>query len=438
MTGKRTGTKGGDSRPARPRRAKRRRGAHKGVPLHQGAPLYQGVGQFRGIGARLPKLPPSPWRGRHGRGAGALLGVMLLAVLAGGALAVHYETREAERAQALDRAAGRVFAGWVQGAHRATQVHADAFETALETQTGILLTVARLRQLGAAPPGLPERPGRAAAMALGVIPDGAARSVPMAFGVLEPDGASRPSAMREGALEAGLAALAPAGGPLMEAHRPAIEAVLGRSLGPDALFVTADRGLRYRERVLYRRAQPGRPWLNRMETALAMAPPGTTDPADPARRNIAEAGTVGAEAAEIGLDVAVGRDGEFGGRADAAGVSAGTVEAGDVAGATMRVDADLVVGAAVTGALNAGSVTATGGLEAAALRTEGVLDAAALSVAGTATVQGAAATGDVAGETLGVAQTLGAGRTAAGGVYGPDATITGLLTVGSCAGCEGE
>ena len=396
------------------------------------------------VARRLNSLPILSRRGRNGRGAGALLGVMLLAVLAGGGLAVHYETREAARAQALDRAAGRVFAGWVQAAHRATQAHADAFETALETQMGILLTVARLRRLGAAPPGLPEKPGRNAVMALGVIPDGTAGGVPgrspvpMAFGVLEPDVAARPSAMREGALEAGLAALAPAGGSLMEAHRPAIEAVLGRSLGPDALWVTADRGLRYRERVLYRRAQPGRPWLNRMETDLAMAPPGTADPADPARRNIRDAGAVGAEAAEIGTDIAVGGQADIGGRADAASAAAETVEAGDVAGAALRVSADLVVGAAVTGRLEADSVTASGRLEAAALRTVGVLDAAALSVAGTATVQGAAAAREAAGETLGVADALGGGRTAAGGVYGPDATIAGLLTVGSCAGCEGE
>ena len=438
MARKRTGAKGGESRPARPRQAKRGRGAHRGFSQYLGVPLNQGVPLYRRNRAWWAALPPFPWRKRHRRGAGALLGVMLLAALAGGALAVHYEAREAERVLALDRAAGRVFAGWVQAAHRATQVHADSFETALETQMGILLTVARLRQLGAAPAGLPERPGRNAAMALGVIPDGAARSVPMAFGVLEPGTASRPSAMREGALEAGLAALAPAGGPLMGAHRPAIEAALGRPLGPDALFVTADHGLRYRERVLYRRAQPGRPWLNRMETALAMAPPGTVDPADPARRNIAEAGAVGAEAAGIGLDVAVGGLADIGGRADAAGVSAGTVEAGDMAGAAARVSGELVVGAAVTGALEAGSVTATGRLEAAALRAAGVLDAAALSVAGSAAVQGAAAAKEAAGETLGIAQALGARGTAAGGVYGPDATIAGLLTVGSCAGCEGE
>ena len=414
-------------RERKPRIPKRRRGAWQGVPL---------LGRLM-----RPRLmgPRSPhWWGRHGRGAGALLGTMLLAVLAGATLAAHYETREAQRAQALDRAAGRVFGAWVQAAHRATQAHADAFETALETQTGILLTVARLSALGAAPPGLPQRPGRNAVMALGVIPDGSADRTPMAFGVLEPDAASRPSAMREGALEAGLAALAPTGGPLMEAHRPAIEAALGRSLGADALWVTADRGIRYRERVLHRRAQPGRPWLNRMETALAMAPPGTLGPADPARRHIRDAGAVVAEAAEIGAGVTVGGTADIGGRADAGGVRAETVEAGDLAGAEFRVTADLVVGAAVTGTLRAGSVKADGGLEAANLHTTGVLDAAALSAAGEASIRGASAVQAIAGETLGIAQALVSRRSAAGGVYGPDATISGLLTVGTCAGCEGE
>ena len=407
-------------------------------------------GAFRRIRAGWKKLPPFPWRGRQRRGAGALLGVLLLTALSGAALAVHYESRAQERLLALDRAAGRVFAGWVQAAHRATQAHADLFETALETQVGVLLTVSRLRALGAAPPGLPERPGRDAAMTLGVIADGTAQSVsgsspvpgrspvPMAFGVLEPGMPSRPSALRAGALDAGLAALAPGGGTLMEAHRPAIEAALGRALAPDALYVTADNGLRYRDRALHRRAQPGRPWLNRMETTLAMAPPGAADPADPARRHIAGAGAVSARKAEIALDAAVGGDGDIGGAAQAAGMRAETVEAGELAGARLGVSAELVVGAAVTGRLAADTVKAAGRLEAGALRTAGVLDAASLSAAGAAAVEGAAAADTLAGETLTAADRIGAGRGAAGGVYGPDAHIAGTMTVGNCAGCEGE
>ena len=436
-----------DKRERKPRMRKRRRGACQGVPL------------FRRVRLQLMKLKPPPWRGRDQRdrdrrdrdrrGAGALLGVLLLASLAGAALAAHYEARGAERLLALDRAAGRVFAGWVQAAHRATQDHADAFETALETQLGILLTVARMHALGAAPPDLPERPGRDATMTLGVIADGTARGapgrspgpgsspVPMAFGVLEPRPPSRPTAMREGALDAGLAALAPGGGTLMEAHRPAIEAALGRPLAADALWVTADLGLRYRERAFYRRAQPGRPWLNRMETALSMAPPGATGPADPARRDIVDAGDVGAEAAEIATDIAAGGNTDIGGRAEAGGAGAATVNAGDVAAPTLEVTAALVVGTALTDRLKAGRVKATERLEAGALRTAGVLNAASLSAATAVAVDGAVSGQEVAGEKLTVSGMLGAAGGAAGGVYGPDATI-GVLTVGSCAGCEGE
>ncbi len=422
-----------------PRMAKRRRGVFRGVPLYQGVPLFRRLPVWlmtlRPLFGTSVFGPRVSRPGRDRRGAGALLGALLLASLAGAALAVHYETRAAERAVALDRAAGRVFAGWVQAAHRATQAHADAFETALETQLGILLTVARLSALGTAPPDLPERPGRDAAMTLGVIPDGTALGIPMAFGVLEPR--SRPTAMRAGALDAGLAALAPGGGTLMEAHRPAIEAALGRPLAADALWVTADLGLHYRERALHRRAQPGRPWLNRMETALRMAPPGAANPADPARRDVVDAGDVGAEEAEIGTDIAVGGNGGIGGQAEAGSAAAGSIEAGNVAAPILDVAADLVVGAALTDRLEAGRVKATERLEAGAMRTGGVLDAASLSVATAVAVDGGAAADGLAGEKLSVSDALGTARGAAGGVYGPDATI-GVLTVGSCAGCEGE
>ena len=220
---------------------------------------------------------------------------------------------------------------------------------------------------------------------------------------------------------------------------------LGKALEEEASFApaavtafTADHGLRYMAGALYRRAQPGRPWLNRMETGLRMAPPGVTDPADPARRHVRDAGAVSAEQAEIGTDVAVGGMAQIGGRSEAAGAVAETVEAGDLDAPALRVNADLVVGAALTGPLQANRVKAAGRLEAGALRTAGGLDAAALSVAGAASVQGGAAAREIAGETLNVADVLGASNTAAGGVYGPDATISGLLTVGSCAGCEGE
>ena len=61
---------------------------------------------------------------RYTRGAGALLGVLLLMAFAGAALTLHYEARGQARGQALDRAAGGIFAAWFQAAHRASLEHA--------------------------------------------------------------------------------------------------------------------------------------------------------------------------------------------------------------------------------------------------------------------------------------------------------------------------
>ena len=68
---------------------------------------------------------------RYTCGAGALLGVLLLAAFAGTALTLHYEARGLVRGEALDRAAGRVFAAWFRAAYGASQEHAAAFETTL-------------------------------------------------------------------------------------------------------------------------------------------------------------------------------------------------------------------------------------------------------------------------------------------------------------------
>ena len=379
------------------------------------------------------------WRRRHTRGAGAVLGVLLLAVFAGAALAVHYEARDAERGRAIDRAAGRVFASWVLAAHRASQTHAAGFQAELEHNAGLVLTPNRLRALDAAPPGLPDRPGRDVALVFGIIPDGSSRRVPMAFGVLEPAMPGRPDALRAGALGGGLTALQDSGGDgRMALHRPAIEAAMGRVLAANAIFVTADRGLRYSERALYRRAQPGRPWLNRMEAALAMAPPGATDPMDPDRRAIRGAGAVTAIGATIAVDVSAGGNADVQGGARAARMTAESIGAGDLTGPRLAVIADLVVGAAAAGRLVAGTAAVSGRLEAGALSTPGALDAAALSAATAVAIAGTTAAGSLAGEELDAADSLRGARITAEGAYGPDAGIDGLMTVGSCAGCEGE
>ena len=298
---------------------------------------------------------------KHTCGAGALLGVLLLAAFAGTALTLHYE--------ALDRAAGRIFATWFRAAHRASQEQAAAFETTLAGGHTIVLTPARLRALGS----------------------------------------------------------------LMAPHLPEIEAALGRSLGRDAFYLTADHGLRYLEQALYRRAQPGRAYLNRLETGLDMS---SADPVNPAGRNIVAAGAVTARgaaltgAAEIGGNAMVD-DSVMAGRLATADLSARVL-----GGAALTVSADLIVGHAVTGVVSAAAVKVAGRLDAGALSTAGTLSARTLSAATAVAVAGeAAVTGTFDGEETRVSGALQAGGIAARAAHGPQARIDGLMTVGSCGGC---
>ena len=347
---------------------------------------------------------------RYRRGAGALAAVLLLAALAGAALAAYYAAEDAARRRALDREAGRVFAAWVLAAHRAGQER--DFSARLAGGTGFALTPAELRGFGAVPPGLPGGTGR---------DDGA--GVAMAFGVLEPTLAGALPALREGALAAGLANLAEAGGEAtpMAVHRPAIEDALGRPLAVDALYVTADFGVGYLDRALYRRPQPGRPWLNRMETALELG-----------GRDLRDADAV------AGRSAAVSGDARAGGietvDADAARLGASSLEAGELGAARLAVSSELLVGRAlVAGALRAGSAAVAGRLEAADLQTAETLTADTLAVS-RAAIAGAASVRALDGETLTARESLHARRTAATGVFGPRAQIDDI-TVTRCDGC---
>ena len=356
------------------------------------------------------------------RGAGALVAVLLLAALAGAALAAHYAARGDARGRALDREAGRAFAAWVLAAHRASQER--GFAARLAGGTGFALTPAELRGFGAVPPGLPDRTAKDAAFTVGILDDGA--GVGMAFGVLEPDRAGALPALREGALAAGLAAVAEAGDAAapMAARLPAIERALGRSIAADALYVTADAGIRYRDDTLYRRPQPGRPWLNRMETGL-----------DAGGRNLAGAGAVTARAAAVSGDAAAG-GATVDADVDAARLDARSLEAGELGAAGLAVSADLVIGSArVAGALRTRSAAVAGRLQAAALRTPGRLTAGTLAAAGTATVSGASAVRSLEGEALAVSGRLSARRIAATGAYGPQARVSGAMAAARCDGC---
>ena len=359
---------------------------------------------------------------RSVRGAGALVAVLLLAALAGAALAAYYAARDDARGRALDREAGRTFAAWVLAAHRASQER--DFAARLAGGTGFALTPAELRALGAVPPGLPDRTAKDAAFTVGILDDGA--GVEMAFGVIEPNRAGALPALREGALAAGLAAVAEAGDAAvpMAVRLPAIERALGRRIAADALYVTADAGIRYREDTLYRRPQPGRPWLNRMETGL-----------DAGGRNLADAGAVTARAATVSGGAEAG-GATVDADADAARLNARSLEAGELEAAGLAVSTDLLIGRArIAGALRTRSAAVSGRLQVAALRTSGRLTAGTLAAAGTATITGASSVRSLNGETLTVSGRLNARRIAATGAYGPQARVSGAVTVTRCDGC---
>ena len=370
---------------------------------------------------------------RYRRGAGALVAVLLLAALAGTGLAAHYAAQHAARQTAQAFEAGWVFAAWVLSAHRASQ-ELD-YSVRLAVEPAFVLTPATLRGVGAVPPGLPAGDGRDASFVVGIMDDG--RGVPgsspvaMAFGVLEPARPEAAAALRRGAIAGGLAALAEAGSTdtAMAAHVPAIEGALGRPLAADvpgrspALYVTADAGLRYRDQVLYRRPQPGRPGLNRMETAL-----------DAGGHDVTGAAAAEGFTASVSGDADAAGAGGVVGNALAARLGADTLEAVGLDAAALTVSADLMVGRATAGPVTTGTVSVNGRLDTAAMTAAGALTANTLAVAGTASVTGPTSAQSLAGEMLTVNGTLRAGRIASTGLHGPDAAI-GALTVGSCGGC---
>ncbi len=364
---------------------------------------------------------------RYRRGAGALVAVLLLAALAGTGLAVHYAAQHAARQVTSSFEAGRVFGEWVLAAHRASQEH--DFAPRLEIEPAFALTPAALRGLGAVPPGLPSHAGRHASFTVGIIDDG--RGIPgsdpvaMAFGVLEPARPEAAPGLRSGAVAAGLAALAEAGSAetAMAAHVPAIEAALGRPLAADSFYVTADAGLHYMDAVLYRRPQPGRPGLNRMETPL-----------DAGGQDVVGIEDAEGFTASVSGNAEAGGSGSVTGDAGASGLRAGSLEAGALGAASLSVSADFLVGRAVTGPVMAGSAEVAGRLEAASVAAAGALTADTLAVAGTTSVSGASSAQVLAGEMLTASGTMRSGGISSTGLHGPDASI-GALTVGSCGGC---
>ena len=222
-------------------------------------------------------------RGR--RGVSELVAVMVLAVL-GLAWTAWEVQRSAEAAEyARGRSAGAVFASWMLAAHRRAQEFEDAYRTALAGDIGVPIGIAAdLRATGLAPAWLVSETVLGQRIALGVIDDGA--GVPMAFAVAAPARAlALPGVegFRAGAALGGVVAVEALGSELgaetfSGGRRAAIEDAIGRALAADDLVAVADLGVAYDDRVIHRRAQPGRAYLSEMRTDLGFADPDGTGP----------------------------------------------------------------------------------------------------------------------------------------------------------------
>ena len=274
---------------------------------------------------------PKRWR----RGAAEILLVLVVAAVAAAALLHHYQSLEVAAVQDQREADGRIFAGWLKGAHRATM----ELDYSAAMPGGTALTQAGLRTDGMVPPGLPEGT-RHGTVFLGAIDDDPATSpdVPMAFAVLRVDGAEKVAPVARGALLEGLAFVERVGdgGPMTDRHRTRIETLLGSALNDEDLLVTADLGIRVDPALAYRRAQPGKPWLNAMEADLVMSDSLGT------RRAISGVGALGATTLGTLGDVQ-GDSITVAGDVFAPQATAGTLDATSIDAGSIRVDGDLLI-----------------------------------------------------------------------------------------------
>ena len=399
-------------------------------------------------------------------GAGALLSVLLLMTAAAVLLGFYYTERAEAQLRAESREAGRVFAFWFQAAHRASMEvdyrvprAGGGFDVPAR-----VLTPAELELLGVEPPGLPQTAGRGVAFSVGIIDDGA--GVPMAFGVVEPEAWANTASLREGALEGGLAAIeeVSGSGTGMAVHLAAIETALGQGAAAEGFFVTADASVRYDDRVVYRRAQPGHTRLNRMETGLKAGGcgPAGDEPCDlvnggrvAAEEVIVTPDAVAPEASTVGGEGSVATELKAGSSVDVVGTcsdaeggqvlcsdpestgtavpDSGLFTAVEVSGPELTVVQDLAVGSAVS--VRVSTVDMGVRAHVQALRVDARrMTAQDATVETSVRVTGASSVGTFSGSTVALSGSAATASAALGNLYGPSANI-GTLTVGSCAGC---
>ena len=349
---------------------------------------------------------------RHRRGSAELFGVLLLMALAFTVLAHHHRERVTAALAERDEAAGRLLAAWFLAAHRTVQ------EGTWPQVPGIGGSEL-LAQDVVAPPGLK----RDARVRLGLIDDG--NGVAMAFAVFTPRGGEAVRQVLTGAFSGGLARLEEAGitsGP-MARHLAAIESVMGGPLERHSLYTTADAGLRWRNGVLHRRPQPGRPWLNRMEGGL-----------DAGSFAIRDASAVRAVAVTSSLSGAAG-SARVTGSLGAASLEGGGLASAGLEAARLAIDSDLSVGSlAASSRVTAADATAVtsmlgASLEADSLSAQTLVSGTGVTVAGEAAWRDAA-TGSLDADAIRV-PALYTGR-----LFGPRLRVIGTLTVDRCRGCR--
>lgn len=354
----------------------------------------------------LPFLPR-----RFSRGSAELFGVLLLMALAFAVLAHHHRERVTAALAERDEAAGRLLAAWFLAAHRTVQ---EGTWPQVPGTAGSELLPGNI----VAPPGL--RPdGR---IRLGLVDDG--NGVAMAFAVFTPRGGEAVRRVRSGAIDGGLARLEEAGvtsGP-MARHRAAIETVLGAPLEAGALYLTADAGLVWRNGILHRRPQPGRPWLNRMEGDI-----------DAGSFSITGVAAMRAGAAASSRSSTAG-SARVTGSVEGASLDGGRLEAAGLEAASLGIERDLAVGSlAAAGRVTAAGATAATGLLGASLEADDVA-AQTLAAGAGVRVTGSAALRDVAAGRL-EARSLSAPALDTGRLFGPRLRVAGTLVVGRCRGC---
>ena len=346
------------------------------------------------------------------RGSAELFGILLVMALAFTVLAHHHRERVTAALAERDEAAGRLLAAWFLAAHRTVQ---DGSWSQVPGVGGSEL----LAQDVVAPPGLK----RDARIRLGLMDDG--NGVAMAFAVFTPRGGESVRHVRTGAIDGGLSRLEEAGitsGP-MARHLAAIESVMGGLLAPHSLYITADAGLRWRNGVLHRRPQPGRPWLNRME--------GHLDAGSFAIRDASAVGAVAVTSSSSG----VAGSARVTGSLDAASLEGGELASAGLEAARLTIDSDLSVGSlAASGQVKAAGATDVTSLLGASLEADDLTAQTLVSGAGV-TVTGDAAWRDAATGSLG-ADAIRVPVLDTGRLFGPRLRVIGTLTVDRCRGCR--